>query len=333
MKRRHNSHIKKKSVIVIVIIIILLIVFAIVKGVSLMNEKNNSTDKEIDTKTENEEKEEKKENIENKEEEKEAKEETVNKENTETKKESEKTSEKSVTISKKTKYYKEEYRNRYIAYKEKNSNLSDEKVVMYVNIGIDQPFYTNQKESPRKNTNLILVNKFYSLGQYVPNDLTAIDSAYQVGGMKMTKDAAAAFNEMAAAAKKEGYNVIASSTYRSYSYQNNLYNNYVKKDGKTKADTYSARPGNSEHQTGLAVDVKNASSSYTNFGSTKEFTWMKEHAHEYGFILRYTVENQFITGYKSEPWHYRYVGVDVATKIKEENIGSYEEYYVMYLEN
>ena len=137
---------------------------------------------------------------------------------------------------------------------------------------------------------------------------------------------------MASAAKEEGYTIRAVSTYRSYSYQNTLYNNYANRDGYEKADTYSARPGYSEHQTGLAVDVDNAKISYTSFGQTKEFAWMKENAHKYGYILRYTKENEFITGYMNEPWHYRYVGVEIATKMKNENISSYEEYYFMYLD-
>ena len=238
-------------------------------------------------------------------------------------------------VSKKTKLYKEEYKDRYDSYKEKHSDLSDEKIVLYVNIGIDQEFYTNTKDSLRTGTTLALVNKFYYLDRYVPNDLVEINSQYKVSGkeVKMTKEAAAAFEKLAEAAKKDGLTVRAMSTYRSYDYQNTLYTNYANKDGKEKADTYSARAGYSEHQTGLAVDVDNAKVSYTSFGSTNEFTWMKNHAHEYGFILRYTAENEFITGYKNEPWHYRYVGVEIATQMKKENISSYEEYYFMYLDN
>lgn len=236
-------------------------------------------------------------------------------------------------VNKKLSYFKMENIDRYLAYKEKNPNLSNEKVVLYVNIGIDQPFYTNIKPSPRQNTNTILTNKFYQVSSnYVPKDLELIDSKYQVGGKKMTHDAAVAFNEMAAAAKEQGYTIRAVSTYRSYDYQKNLYNNYTKKDGKTKADTYSARPGHSEHQTGLAADIDNAKLSYTSFGKTNEFSWMKEHSWEYGFILRYTAENEFLTGYKDEPWHYRYVGLEIAKQMHDENISSYEEYYAMYLD-
>ncbi len=229
--------------------------------------------------------------------------------------------------------YKEENRDRYINYKDKNKELSNERVVLLVNIGIDQDFYTNVKPALRKDTNLVLTNKFYSLEKdYVPKNLETIDSKYQVGGKMLTHDARVAFEKMAQAARDDGYNIRAVSTYRSYNYQNNLYNNYVNRDGKEQADTYSARPGYSEHQTGLAADIDNNNTSYTSFGLTKEFTWMKENAYKYGFILRYTSENEYITGYKNEPWHYRYVGVDVATKMMKENISSYEEYYFKYLD-
>lgn len=236
-------------------------------------------------------------------------------------------------VNEKVDYFKWDNIDRYIAYKEKNKDLSNEKIVLYVNIGIDNEFYTNTNTSPKQHTNDVLVNKYYYVGEnYVPQNLTLINSKYQSGGKKLTSDAATAFNEMAKDAKEEGYTIRAVSTYRSFSYQKNLYNNYAAKDGTTKADTYSARAGYSEHQTGLAVDVDNAKISYTKFGQTDEFEWMKENAHKYGYILRYTKENEFITGYKNEPWHYRYVGIEIATKMKNENISSYEEYYFMYLD-
>lgn len=236
-------------------------------------------------------------------------------------------------VNEKIDYFKMDYLDRYIAYKEKNPDLSNEKIVLYVNIGIDNDFYTNIQASPNQHTNTILLNKYYAIdSNFKPQNLKDIDPKYRGKYLQMTEEAADAFNSMAKDAKEQGYTIRAVSTYRSYSYQNNLYNNYVKADGKTKADTYSARPGHSEHHTGLAVDVDNANLSYTSFGKTKEFTWMKENAYKYGYILRYTTENEFITGYKNEPWHYRYVGIKIATEMKEKNIGSYEEYYFMYLD-
>lgn len=235
-------------------------------------------------------------------------------------------------INEKISFFKEKNIDRYIEYKKKNSNLSNEMIVVYVNIGLDKDFYTDIKESPNKNTNIILVNKYYSLGEnYVPDNLTPIQSNYSSGEKLMQKDAAKAFNDLAKNAKNEGYTIRAISTYRSYSYQNGLYTRYANQDGTILADTYSARAGHSEHQTGLAVDVDNAKLSYTSFGNSKEFEWMKENAYKYGFILRYTKDNEWITGYKDEPWHYRYVGVEISTYIHN-NPMTFEEYFVRFLD-
>ncbi len=150
--------------------------------------------------------------------------------------------------------------------------------------------------------------------------------------MQLVSYAKDAFEEMAKDAKKDNMSIIAMSTYRSYEYQVNLYNNYAKADGKEKADTYSGRPGYSEHQTGLAVDVYNGKESYTNFEVTEEFKWMQENAYKYGFILRFPKDKTKETGYEYESWHYRYVGKEIAEKINKNKI-SYEEYYAKYLQN
>lgn len=219
----------------------------------------------------------------------------------------------------------------YIEYKEKNSNISDEMVVVYVNIGLNRAFYTDIIPSKNPTNLLVLTNKYNFLeASYVP-DLETINSKYSGGTQRLRKDARVAFEKLAADAKEAGYSIYAMSTYRSYDYQKTLYNNYAAKDGTTNADRYSARPGHSEHQTGLAVDVADSSLEYYNFGYKKEFNWMKENAYKYGFILRYTQETEWITGYLNEPWHYRYVGEEVATYIQH-NPMTYEEYYVRFLE-
>ena len=234
-------------------------------------------------------------------------------------------------INQKIDFFKDEYIDRYIDYKEKNPNLDTEKVIVYVNIGLDKNFYSEIKDSPNKKTNQVLVNKYNYLGEdYIP-DLEKINEKYTSDKRYMTKEAATAFEQLAKDAAKEGYNIRAVSTYRSYKYQTELYNKYKQQDGEEKADTYSARPGYSEHQTGLAVDVDNKKVSYTSFGKTKEFEWMKKNAYKYGFILRYTKEYEPITGYMNEPWHYRYVGKEIAEYIQN-NPMTYEEYYVRFLD-
>ncbi len=235
-------------------------------------------------------------------------------------------------IDERLSFFKEEYLDRYVAYKEKHPTYKTETVIVDVNMNFDYPFYENTKQADRLNSSDILVNKYHYLpNDYVPKNLTAIKEEYAVSGMKLVDYAKDAFEEMASAAKEEGYTIRAMSSYRSYDYQKNLYNRYVRQDGQQQADTYSARAGYSEHQTGLAVDIDNGKISYTDFENTKEFGWMQEHAHEYGFILRYPKSKVDVTGYQYESWHYRYVGKEIAKRIHETNM-TYDEYYVRYVE-
>lgn len=230
-------------------------------------------------------------------------------------------------------YYDKTKEKRYINYQKKNKNLSIEDVVMNVNIGLDKPYYTNTKPTKNLNTNLILVNKYHYLTKnYVPNNLVPINPDYARSGMSLVKEAKEAFEKLSQDAKQDNMMIFAISSYRSYDYQLNLYNTYVAADGKKAADTYSARAGFSEHQTGLVVDVYDGITPYTSFEETKEFKWMQENAYKYGFILRYPKDKVKITGYQYESWHYRYVGKKIAKIIKEANL-SLEEYYVKEVKN
>lgn len=223
-------------------------------------------------------------------------------------------------------FFEEKNIERYKNYKNKFPTKKTKQIIIDVNIGLDNKFYTNIK--PAKNTDSInvLVNKYnYLESDYIPNNLVAINNL-----TKMVKVAAESFNNMINCAKKEGYTIVGISGYRSYSYQDNLYKKYAKVDGIEQADTYSARAGYSEHQTGLAIDVSNVTLPYTSFEQTKEFEWMKENAHSFGFILRYPKTKEKITGYMYEAWHYRYVGKDIASYIKKHNI-TFDEYYAMFL--
>lgn len=223
-------------------------------------------------------------------------------------------------------FYIKQYENRYLNYQEKNPTLSIETIIKHVNIGIDNDFYTNVNQIKDPNNYLVLVNKYNKLdSDYVPSDLVNINSRYSSGTQKLRKNAALAFEDMAKVAKADGLSIRAISTYRSFSYQENLYANYVNKNGDEQANRFSAKAGYSEHQTGLAVDIDNRSLSYTNFGKTKAFTWMKENAHRFGFILRYPESKTNITGFMYEPWHYRYVGIEIATFIYNNDL-TFDEY-------
>lgn len=201
-----------------------------------------------------------------------------------------------------------------------------EKIIyIIILIILESDFYNNIK-TINPNSYDFIVNKNYKLKEnYIPNDLEKISLEYACNDKYLRHDARIHFEEMAKQAKLEGYNIIAVSTYRSYDYQYKLYNNYVKEKGIHYADMASARAGHSEHQTGLAVDIADRSLDYDNFEATKEFNWVKKNAHKYGFILRYPKARFHITGFKYEPWHYRYVGIEIATYIYENNL-TLEEY-------
>lgn len=166
-------------------------------------------------------------------------------------------------------------------------------------------YIPNQKHptSPTIIDGFLVVNKRYPL----PTD-------YNIGE---DPNARAGFNQMAAAAKLDGFDLVAFSTFRPFERQEVLYNQYVEKDGQQIADQYSARPGYSEHQTGLAFDIgeKNFEQHWASasFGETPTGEWVAQNAHFYGFILRYPLGKEEITGYMHESWHYRYVGVEAAT--------------------
>lgn len=234
---------------------------------------------------------------------------------------------------KELKYYKDENVKEYEEYRQKNPDLSIEKVITNVNIGLNNKYYTNTKPSKYLNTEKILVNKYnYVTEDYIPESLQIVSSKYSSKTVKLVSYAKEAFEELAAAAEKENYTINAMSSYRDYAYQNTLYNNYAKKDGYDNADTYSARPGYSEHQTGLAVDIDNKKEYFTNFEKTKEYEWMQNNAYKYGFILRFPKDKVLETGYEYESWHYRYVGKEIAKYIHDNNM-CYEEYYAQNLDN
>ena len=155
----------------------------------------------------------------------------------------------------------------------------------------------------------------YVNGILIANKTYGLPSDYDPG--KILPDAQSAFNSMQADAKKAGLSLWICSGFRSYTYQNTLYNNYVARDGKAMADTYSARAGHSEHQTGLAMDINNASDSFNN---TKEAKWIAENCYKYGFILRYPQGKQDITGYKYESWHVRYLGKELAKEVHDSGL-------------
>lgn len=171
----------------------------------------------------------------------------------------------------------------------------------------------------------VVVNKQHSLQpkNYTPNDLTAVGN-----GEYLRAEAATALTTMLAAAKTAGYSVTPASGYRSYTTQISVYANEVKTYGQAKADSESARPGYSEHQTGLAMDLASGGCSITDcFGATPGGKWVTANAYKYGFLLRYPADKTAITGYRTETWHFRYIGVKLATELHNQHIETLEEFF------
>lgn len=224
-------------------------------------------------------------------------------------------------------YYKEENEERYTSYAAQNPQLTDEDVVWMVNANQDKPKYNYDIPVSGYDDICIIVNKYYKVPDgYSPPDLVNVD------GQKMRKVAADAFVKMRNDASRENLRIRAVSGYRTVSYQRGLYNRYLSSDSQENVDRYSARPGYSEHHTGLAVDVFGSVDGLRQFENTPEFPWVRDNCYKYGFIIRYFEETEDITGYESEPWHLRYVGVEVSTDMKEKGINSFEEYHAKYLQ-
>jgi len=160
----------------------------------------------------------------------------------------------------------------------------------------------------------VVVNKQNPLlPSYEPDDLTMPDMPRKGSHLELRAEAARALMEMSRAANDEvGKPIQLVSGYRSYGEQKEVYEKYVAKDGQENADTYSARPGYSEHQTGLVADFSTVHGKMEKFGDSKVGKWTLENSWKYGFINRYTPENSAISGYQSEPWHYRYIGKELA---------------------
>ena len=182
---------------------------------------------------------------------------------------------------------------------------------------------------------LTLVNKVFALPEdYIPGDLVRPDVEFSFGNQDIEKsymrqEAASALEKMFADAKSQDIHLFAVSGYRSYQRQDDNFHNKVNKIGEEAAAKIVAYPGNSEHQTGLAMDISSQSANFKlteQFGETPEGKWLMENAHRFGYILRYPKGLETITGYNYEPWHYRYVGLKAAAEIYKNQL-TLEEYF------
>jgi zinc D-Ala-D-Ala carboxypeptidase len=180
----------------------------------------------------------------------------------------------------------------------------------------------------------VVVNKGRALpSDYIPAKLVAPDAPLRLPAsaseMHLRQDASSALASMFASAKSQGVNLMLASGYRSYASQSAVYSAYVAQSGAAEADTFSARPGHSEHQTGLAADIEPLSRTCEVeqcFENTAEGRWLAANSYKYGFVIRYQKTTQNLTGYEYEPWHVRYVGSDLAMQLQQ-NGQSMEQYF------
>jgi D-alanyl-D-alanine carboxypeptidase len=216
---------------------------------------------------------------------------------------------------------------RYDEFQLRFPELPFDVIVALVNTDVDLEAYGTYRMVTDPYDYLVLMNQNYKLpSDFIPDDLVSIPGR---GSLRYT--AAHAYMAMRDEARAEGLTFISMSAYRSYATQRRLFNNSVNRRGLEATLTMIARPGHSEHQTGLAVDILHRSNVSTlrsaNFQDTREFEWLQENAHRFGFILRYPDGMMELHGYIFEPWHWRFVGEEVATIMFEQGIATFEEYH------
>ena len=229
-------------------------------------------------------------------------------------------------------YYIDDYLKTYIEYYN-NNEFDYRKVVERVNTHVNNEYYTNTIKTDESLGKFVLLNKYYyASDSYAAEDLIDVDAEYSLynTSFKLSKECYEAFLKMYNDAKEAGYGFKINSPYRSYQKQESLYSRYKQQDGEKLADTYSARPGYSEHQTGYAFDIRDYPYTNEDYSKTKSFTWVSENSYKYGFIIRFPKNKEDITGYQYESWHYRYCGIECSTYIHKTGI-TFEEYYEYFI--
>ena len=211
---------------------------------------------------------------------------------------------------------------RYVAYAALHPGMAADEVVWRVNNHLDKEYYTVNELVTDVDDPCFIVNKYFRLpDDFAPADLVEVD------GIRMCQMTAEAYVKMRDAAKAEGLSLSVSNAYRSLALQQETYEKRLRLDGSVEeADKTCARPGHSEHHTGLALDVQGSIHGGRNIGKTPEGPWVRENCHKFGFILRYQPEIVDVTGYASEPWHLRYVGTEISNDMENRGIRSLEEY-------
>ena len=234
------------------------------------------------------------------------------------------------------KYFLEKNLEDYKEYINKNNETDYAKVISIVNVHANHKWYQLELNTNEDLGMLMNVNKFYTLSEtYTPENLKNIELSYaygEEGDNKLIDYAYDKFLELWQAANDQGFYLMVTSSYRDYESQKEIYDYRVSTWGERKADETAARPGHSEHQTGLVIDMTSKTEPLADsFTDSKAYEWLKENAYKYGFIERYPEGKTYLTGYSPESWHWRYVGLEAAKTMHDENI-TFDEYYAFYVE-
>ncbi len=224
----------------------------------------------------------------------------------------------------------------YYDYIKNNKKVQIHDVVAIINSKVNNDYYSLDLKTDMSKEEAIIVNKYYQMdSNYEPDDLVNVSLDYSwgdYGSIRVRQVVMDAFLNMWQKANAEGIYLMISSAYRSYAEQEIVYNNYKENYGEDYADSIAARPGFSEHQTGLAIDIFSKTNSNRNtFKDSDAAHWLVANAYKYGFILRYPEDKVSLTGYNYESWHFRYVGAEIASYIQEHDI-TFEEYYAYFLD-
>ena len=222
---------------------------------------------------------------------------------------------------------------RYLEFKVQNREMETSLVITLVNVNRDRDFYEYPVATNTERGYLMLVNKYHYLTEdFEPENRVRVSLRYAFDDIFLNQRAYTAFRYLANEAREAGHVIVINSGFRSFERQAQIWEGIRFNQGIRQADAFAARAGHSEHQTGWAIDVADFNNTSSDFGDTEAYQWMLENAHRFGFILRYPKGKENITGYSYEPWHYRYVGIETATRIRDLQI-TFDEYYAFFIAN
>lgn len=226
----------------------------------------------------------------------------------------------------KEKYFRKDKLDDYLEYYKSNKKLSSSEIVTKINTNTNIEAYEKIFDADTSKNELMLVNKYYKLSEDYKPEVELISSGYSYSGKYASKSIIESIANLIDAAKEENLKLVVAAGYRSYKDQESIYESYKVNNGIREADNNVSRPGHSDYQTGLAVDIEPYAKYIENVSESEEYKWLLDNAYKYGFIQRFQEGKEDITGFKYSAWHLRYVGVDAATFIHDNNI-TFEEYY------